>query len=91
MNMEKTLAAIFRYFGLAMALVFVIAIILGIAGMQRSILFAQIGITCAIAIPVIGVVYVMLAMLTSRETKYAICAIILLILLLGTTVWRILS
>lgn len=89
MNMEKSLAAIFRYFGLAMAVVFIAAIILGIIGIHSSALIARMGICCAIAIPVIGVAYVMLALFKIGETKYAVCAIILLILLALTVVWRI--
>lgn len=91
MNMEKTLAAIFKNCGLVMAAIFVAAIFLGIIGADITVLIAQLGIYCAIAIPIIGVVYVMFSLLKARETNFAACAIILLILLASMIVWRMLN
>ncbi|MCP4580327.1 MAG: hypothetical protein GY839_01820 [candidate division Zixibacteria bacterium] len=88
MNTEKTIASILKNGGLVMAAVFAIAIVSGIMGLNSARLMTQIGIICAIAIPAVGVAAAMILLLKNTETKYGICAIILLILLIVTVAWR---
>ena len=88
MNIEKTISRVLNIAGLVMAIVFAIAIASNVAGMQSSVLATQIGICLAIAIPILGVIVIMILLFKKGETKYGICAIILLILLVFTIVWR---
>jgi len=89
LNIEKTIGRVLNIAGLVMAIVFAIAIASNVAGMQSSVLATQIGICLVIAIPVLGVVVIMVLLFKKGETKYGIRAIILLILLFLTVVWRL--
>ena len=91
MNIEKTIARMLDIAGLAMAVIFALAIVLDLAGTKASISVVQLGICFAIAIPVLGVIVVMIMLFKKRETKYGVCAIILLILLIFTVIWRMLA
>jgi len=88
LNTERTIALVLKNGGLVMAAVFAIAIVSGVLGLNAAVLMTQIGIICAIAIPVIGVGAAMILLLKKAETKYGVCAIILLILLIVTVAWR---
>lgn len=89
MNIEKTIARMLNIAGFVMAIVFSVAIALNITGMKSSDLVIQLGICLAIAIPVLAVIAIMVLLFKKGETKYGICAIILLILLAFTFVWRL--
>jgi len=89
LNIEKTIARLLNIAGLVMAVVFVFGIMLNFAGMKSGDSVIQLGICLAIAIPVLGVIAIMILLFKKGETKYGICAIILLILLAFTTVWRL--
>lgn len=91
MNIEKTLSSFFSISGLILAAIFLVAIIPGVVGLDLTIHIAQAGIIAAIAIPVIGLFILMLKLIAGRETKYGICAIILLVFLIVTVVWRLYS
>ncbi len=89
MNIEKTIARLFSIAGLAMAIVFAIAIALNLVGMKFGVPVIQFGICLAIAVPIAGVIVIMVFLFKKGETKYGICAIILLILLVFTVIWRL--
>jgi len=91
LNIEKIIARLFSIAGLTMAAIFAAAIGFGLAGTNASILVVQLGICLAIAIPVMGVIVIMIMLFKKHETKYGICAIILLILLAFTVIWRMLA
>lgn len=91
MNIEKTIARLLEITGLAMAVIFAIAIGFDLAGTKAGISVVQLGICFAIAIPVLGVIVIMIMLFKKRETKYGVCAIILLILLIFTVIWRMLT
>ena len=90
MNIEKIIARLFSIAGLVMAIVFAIAIALNIAGIKFSVPAIQLGVCLAIAIPILGVVVIMILLFKKGETKFGICAIILLILLAIAVTWRML-
>ena len=90
MNIERSIARILKAGGLVMAAVFAAAIILGVLGLDSVVTITQIGILCAIGVPVIGLIWVMILLLKNHETNYGFCAIILLILLAVTVAWRML-
>jgi hypothetical protein len=89
MNIEPTISKLLNICGLMMAIVFLAAIIFGIIGHDGAVLLAQIGIIAAIIIPVIGLMVMMILLFRKNETNYGICAIILLVFLLITVIWRL--
>ena len=90
MNIERSVARILKTGGLVMAAVFTFAIILGVLELDLAMPITQIGILCAIGVRVIGLFGVMVLLIKNHETNYGLCAIILLILLAVTVIWRML-
>jgi hypothetical protein len=89
MSIERTISKLLNICGLAMAAVFLAAIIFGVIGHGSAVLLAQIGIIAAIVIPVIGLIVMMILLFRKNETNYGICAIILLVFLIVTVIWRL--
>ena len=89
MSIEQTISKLLNISGLAMAAVFLVAIIFGVIGHDGAVLLAQIGIIAAIVIPVVGLIMMMIMLFRKNETNYSICAIILLVFLIVTVVWRL--
>ena len=84
------LAVFFRYAAYLMAGVFLAAIAVNILGFEQAIILAQIGIAGAVAIPMLGIVLTLVILFKNGETKFALIAIILLLFISVTAIWRLL-
>jgi hypothetical protein len=89
--MSGILSRILNIFGSVMAAVLLAAIILWIAGAPSALPLTRLGILLAIAIPFIAVGTSMIILLKHHETNYAVCATILLVVILVTVVWRMIG
>ena len=71
-----------------MAVVLLLAIIMRLSGSDSATLLVKVGIVIAMATPFAGVTAAMILLLKKGETKYGLFAIILLVFIAFTAVWR---